>query len=324
VTLRLAVDKSTRPGAYSQVINLEFEDSSGNRYTSSQSIGLVVAAKRVDQPLPLITGYSAALAGLPNSFGTSVAELAPGQVFTLNLNIENVGARRAVRLLLSIGTASGGAATSSPGVIAPLGSSNLKFIPALEPGARQTISQTMAVDGSAASGAYVLNVKLTYDDEDGNSYDSSEVISLLVLRPALLSVSLLEQPPELVVGQEVPLTVDVTNVGRYSVNVTTAEVASPDFEVRQGSLYVGPLDAGTTSSLDARVVPRRPGSLTLQATVRYIDDFNRSQQFVQDFTFTAAPAPTPVPAGEQSNKAGDGGLLGGVIRLIRMLLGLGT
>jgi hypothetical protein len=182
----------------------------------------------------------------------------------------------------------------------------------------------MAVDGSAASGAYVLNVKLTYDDEDGNSYDSSEVISLLVLRPALLSVSLLEQPPELVVGQEVPLTVDVTNVGRYSVNVTTAEVASPDFEVRQGSLYVGPLDAGTTSSLDARVVPRRPGSLTLQATVRYIDDFNRSQQFVQDFTFTAAPAPTPVPAGEQSNKAGDGGLLGGVIRLIRMLLGLGT
>jgi hypothetical protein len=312
VALRLVVDKSAKPGAYSQGVSLEFEDSSGTKYTSSQSIGLIVGARRIDQPLPLIVGYTA-----------GVAELTPGGVFTLNLDIENVGARRAERVLLSIGTTSGGAASSSLEVIAPLGSSNLKFIPMLEPGARQTISQPMAVDGSAASGAYVLNVTLTYDDEDGNSYDSSEVISLLVLRPALLTVSLLEQPPELVVGEETPLAVDVTNVGRYSVNVTTADVSSPDFEVRQGSLYVGPLDAGTTSTLDAQIVPRRPGTLTLRAIVRYIDDFNRPQQFVKDFTFTAEPAPTPVPASELPKAGEEGGLLGGVLRFIRMLLGLG-
>jgi hypothetical protein len=178
------------------------------------------------------------------------------------------------------------------------------------------------VDGSAPSGAYLLQVDFTYEDEDGTSYQRSEVISLLVLRPAFLSIEFLETPEELVVGREVPIAVDITNVGRYSVNVTTARLESDDFDIRDGSVYIGPLDSGTSGTLDAWVAPRRAGELTLWVVVGYIDDFNRDQEVVRELYLTARapeapPTPTAAPVEEEQ------GLMSRIVRFLRALFGLG-
>lgn len=314
LTFSLAVDANAKPGAYSQGISLEYEDWSGNRYTSQQSVGLVVASRRLDQPLPMITGYA-----------TGRGELQPGEVFTLTLDVQNVGGRRAVRTLIALETtqaAGAGGGASALGVIAPLESSNVKFLPALEPGEKRTVTQKMAVDGSAASGAYLLNVKFTYEDEEGTSYQRSEVISLLVLRPTFLSIELLDPPEELVVGEEAPIAVDVTNLGRYSVNLTTARLEGADFDVRDGSVYIGPLDSGTSGTLDAKVTPRRAGELTLRVAVGYIDDFNRDREVVKEFRLTArAPEALPTPAAAPT--AEEEGLLSRIVRFLRALFGLG-
>jgi len=314
LTFTLAVDANAKPGAYSQGATLEYEDWSGNRYNSQQSVGLVVASRRLDQPLPMITGYT-----------TGRGELQPGEVFTLTLDVQNVGGRRAVRALIALETtqaAGAGAGAGGLGAIAPLESSNVKFLPILEPGEKRTVTQKMAVDGSAASGAYLLTARFTYEDEEGTSYQRSEVISLLVLRPTFLSIELLDAPEELVVGEEVPIAVDVTNLGRYGVNLTTARLESDDFNIRDGSVYIGPLDSGTSGTLDAKVTPRRAGELTLRVAVGYIDDFNRDREVVKEFRLTARePEALPTPAAAPTAEGES--LLSRIGRFLRALFGLG-
>ncbi len=310
VTFTLAVDANAKPGAHSQGLSLEYEDWSGERYSSQQSVGLMVTARRLDEPLLLVTGYD-----------TGQAELSPGQVFTLTLGVRNVGGQRAVRALIELDTGQG-AGASGLGVIAPLGSSNVKHLPAVEPGEERVVTQRMAVDGSALSGAYLLQVDLSYEDEDGAAYQRSEVISLLVLRPTFLSIELLDAPAGLTVGQEAPIAVDITNVGRYSVNVTNTWLESEDFDIREGTVYIGPLDSGTSGTLDAWVTPRRPGEVSLWVYVGYIDDFNRDRQVMREFRLTAAAPetpPTPPTAPEQEEQ----GLLSRIVRFLRALLGLG-
>lgn len=326
-TMRLVVDRETRPGAYNQKVTLEYDDLTGNHYTANQSIGLVVAAERSERPMLMVRNYNLSTALQPRS--RDVAELAPGGIFTLTLEVENVGQRRAYRALLSLGGGQppGGQTTGGAtglGIFAPLESSNVKFIPLLEPGERYSVTQRMAVDGSAASGVYVLTVTFAYDDQTGASYTGSELISLLVIRRALLRIDLFQPVGEVEVGKEFSIPVEVINVGRHTVNVTTVEVTSADLEVRDGVLYIGPLDSGTSGTLEAHAVANRAGPVGATVTVHYIDDFGREQQVIQDLTFQAKRPPVVELPGLTKEQPGqDGGLLGRVWRFIRALLGLG-
>ena len=326
-TMRLVVDREARPGAYNQGVTLEYDDLAGNHYTANQSVGLVVAAERSERPMLMVRNYNLSTALQPRS--RDVAELAPGGIFTLTLEIENVGQRRAYRALLSLGggqppsgQTTGGA--TGLGIFAPLESSNVKFIPLLEPGERRTVTQPMAVDGNAASGVYVLVVTFAYDDETGASFTNSELISLLVIRRALLRIDLFQPVGEVEVGKEFSIPVEVINVGRHTVNVTTLEVTSEDLEVRDGVLYIGPLDSGTSGTLEARAVAQRSGQVRALATVRYIDDFGREQQVTQELTFQAKRPPVvELPGLTEQQPGQEGGLLSRLWRFIRALLGLG-
>lgn len=327
VTLRLVVDREARPGAYNQGVTLEYGDPAGNRYTTKQTIGLVVAAERAERPLLMVLSYDIAPAYRSDAGqGRGALELAPGDVFTLNLEVVNVGRQRAHRVLISLGggqTPSGqGAGVTGLGVFAPLESSNVKFVPQLDPEERRSISQRMAVDANAASGIYVLTVAFTYEDATGNSYTSSELISLLVIRRALLRIDLFQSVEDAEVGQEFSIPVEVINVGRNTVNVTTVEVTSEDLEVRDGVLYIGPLDPGTSGTLDARAVATRAGEARATVTVRYIDDFGRERLATRELSFRVKQPPL-VELPDLAEEPGEESFLSRVWRFIRALLGLG-
>lgn len=325
VTLRLVVDREARPGAYNQGVTLEYDDPAGNRHATKQTIGLVVAAERAERPLLMVLSYDVST-GSNAGQGRGALELAPGDVFTLDLEVVNVGRQRAHRVLIALGggqTPSGqGAGGTGLGIFAPLESSNVKFIPQLDPEERRSISQRMAVDASAASGIYVLTVAFTYEDATGTSYTSSELISLLVVRRALLRIDLFQPVGEVEVGQEFSIPVEVINVGRNTVNVTTVEVTSEDLEVRDGVLYIGPLDPGTSGTLDARAVATRAGEARATVTVRYIDDFGREQLVARELTFQVEQPPL-VELPDLTEEPGEESFLSRVWRFIRALLGLG-
>jgi hypothetical protein len=101
------------------------------------------------------------------------------------------------------------------------------------------------------------------------------------------------------------------------------EVTGEGLEIQNGSLYVGPLDGGTSASLEATAVAQRAGTVEVVVNVHYLDDFNRPQTVSQTLTVEVAGSPEPVP--QESAPSPEGGSFWEkILRFLRGLLGLGS
>lgn len=312
--LPLRLSDNAAVGRQAQTIHIEYGDYSGGRYTADWNVTLAVNADPATQPQIVIREYR-----------TTPETLSPGNSFVLTLTLSNVGGGAAQRLMLTIGGAASATATSGLGPFAPLESSNVKFLGNLEAGQTTVVAQRFVVDGQAKAGVYQLPVTLDYQDPRSSRRSDTQIISLLVIRAPLLRVDWAEPVTQTLVDQPLDLFIEVINIGQYSVNTNRVELSSDTLDITQGaSTYIGPLESGTTQSIQARGTPRRAGQATLTVTVNYVDDLNRPQQIkralyidVQEPQPQLQPTPTP---GESPG----GGFWEWLGKLLRGLFGLGS
>ena len=132
------------------------------------------------------------------------------------------------------------------------------------------------------------------------------------------------------VGQPLDLPIEVVNIGRSLVNISTISLSSSALSFENGSAYIGPLDGGTSGSLDGLAIPNEGGDVDVVVTVNYLDDFNQPQTFVQTLTVNVEEpfvpdeetAVSPSDASEETPE--DEGFLGTLWRFVRGMLGLGS
>jgi len=309
VTLLLVLGEVTQAGRLSMEIALDCSDYSGGSYATRQSVGLEVSTALADRPQLIIAGYH-----------TAPDPLAPGDPFTLTLEVNNVGGGEAQRLTLTLGGEGG----SGLAPFAPLQSSNVKFVPSLAAGATLELSQRLVVDGGAESKAYSLPVALAFDDAHGTRRTDSQLISLLVSRRPHFQIGFYQPVVTATVGVPFMLPVEVTNIGRTLVNVSTLEVASIQLEIQDGSLYLGPLDGGTSGSLEATATAIQGGTAEVVVSVHYLDDFEQPQVITKTLTIPVEePAPAGAVAAENAQEQ-RGSFWDKVLRALRGLLGLGS
>ncbi len=308
VTLPLVLGEVTQAGRLSLDIALEYSDYTGSPYTARQNVGLEARTALSDRPQLLIAGYR-----------TDPASIAPGDVFTLTLEVTNVGGGEAQRLTLTLGGEGG----SGLKPFAPLASGNVRFVPRLGAGETVEVMQQLAVDGGANPGAYSLPVALAYDDTRGTRHNDSQLISLLVRRRPHLRIGFYSPVPTATVGMPFPLPIEVTNIGRTSVNVSTLEVSSPQLEITNGSIYLGPLDGGTAGSLEAMAVAQRGGVAEVLVTVHYLDDFEQPQVVTKTLTVSVEEPLIEVPA-QQEKAPQQETVWDKILRFFKGLLGLGS
>jgi hypothetical protein len=272
-------------------------------------VGLEVSTALADRPQLIIAGYR-----------TAPDPLAPGDPFTLTLEVNNVGGGEAQRLTLTLGGEGG----SGLAPFAPLQSSNVKIVPSLAAGATLELSQRLVVDGGAESKAYSLPVALAFDDAHGTRRTDSQLISLLVSRRPHFQIGFYQPVVTVTVGVPFALPVEATNIGRTLVNVSTLEVTSAQLDIQDGSLYLGPLDGGTSGSLEARATARQGGTAEVVVSVHYLDDFEQPQVVTKTLTIPVEePATASAGAAENAQEQG-GGFWDKVLRALRGLLGLGS
>jgi len=308
-TLPLVLGEVTQAGRLNLEIALDCSDYDGGSYTTRQGVGLEVSTALVDRPRLLVASYHTA----PDS-------LSPGDTFTLTLEVSNVGGGEAQRLILTLG----GEGESGMGPFAPLHSSNVKFVPHLAAGATVEVTQQLVVDGGADAGAYSLPVALAFDDARGTRHSDSQLISLLVRRRPHLQIGFY-RPVEMVpVNVPFELPVEVTNIGRTLVNVSTLEVSSTQLEISEGSLYLGPLDGGTSGSLEAMAVAQEGGTAKVLVTVYYLDDFEQPQVVTKTLTVEVEEPPEEPPGAGEESQEQEEGFWGKALRFLRGLLGLGS
>jgi hypothetical protein len=196
-------------------------------------------------------------------------------------------------------------------------------VPYVAAGDTVELVQQLVVDGSADPGVYSLPVALAYDDARGTRHSDSQRISLLVHRRPHLQIGFFRPVEGATVDVPFEVPVEVINIGRTLVNVSTLEVNSRQLEIQDGVLYLGPLDGGTSGSLEATAVAQEGGTAEILVTVHYLDDFEQPQVVTTTLT-VEVEEPEQVDLEAEPSQEEEGGFWDRVLRILRGLVGLGS
>lgn len=323
-TLSLVISENAPQGPQNLAFQLHYFDINGRSYSGQQSVGLFIGegaptptpTAGAAQPLLLLTTYTV----------EPEAALEPGHAFDLLLTITNAGDVAADAVIMRLGGEGG--RELEPFIL--LDSGNVRFLETVAAGQTLQVAQKMMVAGTAAAGVYTLPIDLTYRDGEGRERQDNQIINLLVQRTPLLQVNFYRAPGTGMVGQPLNLPVEVVNIGRTLINVSNVTLSNPDVVIENNSVYIGPLDGGTSGSLDGLVVPTSGGELPITVTVHYLDDFNQPQQRETILTVMvnepAGPPGGPAQPAADVDRSNDApeGFFSLLWRFLKGILGLGS
>jgi hypothetical protein len=330
---------------------LSYESPAGTAYSASFTITLDIlgwsGVSSTTTPTPTATTFPRPQL-VVNSYSVDVDPLQPGSIFTLEMNIRNLGNSdaRSVTLVLggggsnldTSGTPQPGGVSGSSGdtsTFAPIGSSNLVFLGDVPSGTEAKSSQKVIVNTSANPGAYTLKISLVYNDIRGTRLVDDQVITLLVYRLPQVEVNFYRDPGMIMAMQPNQLPIQVVNLGRTGFVFGNMTVTGENVDLTNNTMLVGALDAGGYFPLDVMAIPNQAGPLELKVTLNYTDDFNQSRTIIQALSLDvleAAPVdpglvpgdPNAVPGSEQPVDVPvvEESLWDKVVRFFRGLFGL--
>ncbi|MEW6285459.1 MAG: hypothetical protein AB1509_04480 [Chloroflexota bacterium] len=330
-------------------MTLTYYDSQGTSYSDKFTLSLPVSGGTVTSgggsvaPTATPTGVKASQLVI-TGYSSSVDPLQPGEQFALNLTVQNVGNANAQRITMIVGGgSSGGGGTAVPGGVAggggdfsnfaPVGASNVQSLGDLKAGEKIQAVQNLVVNVSTNPGAYPLRVTFSYLNDKNEVISDEQVITLLVYSLPNVNVSFYRPPDPFVAGQPGMLPIQIVNVGRRFAVLGDVTVTTDGGVIENGTSLVGPLDAGGFFTLDAMLTPDQPGTLTLDVTIDYVDDFNQPRKITKQLEIEVQEGFIEEPGLDPSSGGGDG-MNGGeiiveeettlhkIFRFIKGLLGL--
>lgn len=306
LTLSMVLNKAAPSGRVTQTLSLDYRDSANTAYTADETASLDLGAAGRQSPQLIIAAHT-----------TTPERPAPGDTLTLTLRVTNVGAGPAKNVLLRLGDEQNGLKP-----FLSLNTSNVAFQSEIAAGATVTFTYTLLMDGAATGGAYSLKAALSYENALGEPKSESELIGLLSLTRPQLQISLTKPLSDSVpVGQNFDIPVEVINIGRQRVDVSTIEIVSDDLTLTKNSLYVGPLDSSISGGLTAKATAQAEGPATFTIVVHYRDELNQMQTIEQTMTVGVQAASTLTPSQPQSTAAPQS--TGGVWQALLLFFGLG-
>jgi hypothetical protein len=213
---------------------------------------------------------------------------------------------------------------------APVGASNIQTLGDLEAGGMIQASQSLIVNVSTNPGAYPMKVTFSYLNDKNEVINDEQVITLLVYGLPNVDVSFYRPPDPFFVGQPGALPLQVVNIGKRLAVLGTMKVTSKDGFIENGTSLIGSLDQGGYFTLDSVFIPEQPGTMTLDITIDYTDDFNQPRTITRTLEVEVMEAfiePTPDPSviggeGEPMPIPGEENALQKVWRFILGLFGL--
>ena len=326
---------------YTEVFNLTLDvrgTTAGSKPTSTPTT--TPTATTAPRPQLVVSGYQ-----------SDVDPLQPGTVFSLAMEIHNLGNSDARGITMVLGgggsnlepNASG---TPQPGgvagggsdlsIFAPLGSSNLVFMGDLAPGGAAKANPKLIVNVSANPGAYALKLSFVYSDARGQRLVDDQVITLLIYQLPLVEVNFYRDPGAILAMQPNTLPIQVVNLGRKPTVMGNMTVTAENADLMNNTMLVGTLDMGGYFPLDVMLIPHAPGPMQINVTISYTDDFNQPrtiQQSVLVEVMEGAPVSPENPVGPDGapiNPDGSSGqipaveetLWDKVLRFLKGLIGL--
>ncbi|MCX6055334.1 MAG: hypothetical protein NTZ74_10555 [Chloroflexi bacterium] len=233
---------------------------------------------------------------------TDVDPLQPGSLFELDLNVKNLGYSdaRGVTMILGGGVSSStDSGTPQPGVsgssadlanFAPLGGSNVIVIGEVKQGEAVSVKQNLVVNVTTQPGAHSFKISFVYMDQKGTKLIDDQMITLLVYSLPQMEITFYRDPGFFTVGVPTTLPIQVTNLGKKSNVLGNMKVNAKTAEILNNVSLVGALDPGGYYTLDSELTPMQEGSLDIEISINYTDDFNQPRFITQSITVEVQPA----------------------------------
>ncbi|MDO5037218.1 MAG: hypothetical protein Q4E37_02845 [Tissierellia bacterium] len=228
-----------------------------------------------------------------------------GQNFTLRLDIYNTNKSKTVKNIKvslsadpgqSMGTqvdaggleqmAQGmdmaGAGGSSP-AFTPINSSNSFYIESIGP--RKTAQKEITFSSMAdmAAQTYTLAANFEYEDSQGQTYKSSEIIGIPIVQKAEITAGSIMVEDQVPLGAEVPLSMDFFNTGRSPLSNVMVQVRG-NFDTDINTYFVGNFAPGTQDSYNVSITPTEAGKQKGEVVIQYDDATGETQEIIQPFS----------------------------------------
>lgn len=296
--LPLVVRPDAKSGPQSQPFTITYLQD-GETQQAAGSITVEVRPVVATVPLMLLESYD---------YGKDILE--PGEQFTLNLDLKNVGSGDATELVVVFGTVessgdsgggtptSGGGTTTTPSTtFAPVGSGGTQYIGTVEAnGEGKAISQEFIVNGTTTSGVYSLPVTVRYKKPDGTTAQDNLRAIVVVVAPPNLNITLQSPVPEQVnIGEPLPIGLTIKNLGTKVVNFTNVTFEAENADVMDvAEVFIGPVKGDEETTFGSAFAPSSEGHVKITVTIYYLNDLNQEVSIVQTYE-TEAVTPPPMP-----------------------------
>ena len=159
---------------------------------------------------------------------------------------------------------------------APYHSSAEAFIGELDEGDDESVSFQIICSADAEIGLYKIPVLISYKDEDGDSYNKIDFISVLIVSKPKLSVLL--DDPNYVIGAKSDLSIRIINSGFSDVKFLKVRILNSGFYevISSKEVYVGDLDSDDFDNVDfsLRFNYPLPTKISLPVMIEYYDANN--------------------------------------------------
>lgn len=215
------------------------------------------------QPYVIISNYS---------YGKG--DLVAGETRNVTMTFRNTSKTMAVENMMVTMTL--------PDAMMLTSSSNSFYIESLA--AEGTITKTVnvTVKSNAAAQSHSMTVDFTYDYLDNSirrNAKTTESISMPVLQVDRFTVTGIDLPQEIFMGEESNLSVNFVNKSRTEIYNLSAKLNCEGISNNGEEQYLGNLASGTTSSADFYITGNEKGELVGEVIITY-EDTNMNQRTV--------------------------------------------
>lgn len=266
ISIDFSVSQDAKEGVYNFQVNITYENS--EKFSESQKIGVVVKKIEPLKSLNLIL----------SSYKINPQIVNPGNIVEIEYTITNISKEAAYNITHKIDRLEN---LNSLYPFSPIFSSNINKNNLILSGNSITNKIKFFVSLDAESKTYNLLLSIKYEDINGNIYESSSAIGVVVLRKPIVSIFNFSCPEKVKVDELFTISCDIGNTGNFPVKGIILYLKG--LPISGGDKFIGTLESGNYDTYEFDLKLEKEGEYNGEILVQYIDDSNEIHEIKKEF-----------------------------------------
>lgn len=246
VTFDVKLSSSRTNGVYPVVVKVSGYDDSGAAINCTYTLYVTITDGKSNEPTEPVTETPTAepVIFISNSV-MEPGEAMAGEEFTLTLTLKNsLTTKNVQNMLVKVDTGNLH--------INLLEDTNIFQIDKIAAGAETTLTLRFGTDASIPAGKYTLNFTFNYDSSKTLNLSSSGTAIVEIQQPANMELVMPSFPQSVTVGETIPLSLQVMNMGRDTMYNVRCVVSGYGLAPANTG-YIGTMDAGSSATTEVEL-----------------------------------------------------------------------